>query len=135
MVKKMLRWSLFCAATKRPMQRMPDWEPYYAVQRQDLGTVLDLPVVNGDDAMDALVVLGVKRGGVLRLGSDEHLETVLIVHYQMHQIQQHRRWLVGKEDKEPAGLAGWGVPRCLRHRRRLYCAGPNASRKLSHRYL
>ncbi len=36
MVKKMLRWSLFCAATKRPMQRMPDWEPYYAVQKKDL---------------------------------------------------------------------------------------------------
>ena len=36
LVKNMLRWSLFCAATKREMKRMPDWEPYYAVQRRDL---------------------------------------------------------------------------------------------------
>jgi hypothetical protein len=37
LVKMMVRWSLFCAATRRPMQQMPDWQPYYDVQRKDLG--------------------------------------------------------------------------------------------------
>jgi hypothetical protein len=36
LVKNMVRWSLFCAATKRPMRRTLDWEPFYAVQKQDL---------------------------------------------------------------------------------------------------
>ena len=35
MVKMMIRWSLFCAATGRKMQHMPDWEPYYKVARKD----------------------------------------------------------------------------------------------------
>jgi hypothetical protein len=35
-VLSQLRWSVFCAATKRPMRRTLDWEPYYAVKRQDL---------------------------------------------------------------------------------------------------
>lgn len=36
MVKHMLKWSLFCAATKRAMQPNLNWEPYYAVARKDL---------------------------------------------------------------------------------------------------
>jgi hypothetical protein len=36
LVKNMVRWSLFCAATKRPMRKNLDWEPYYAVQKKDL---------------------------------------------------------------------------------------------------
>jgi len=35
-VSSQLRWSVFCAATKRPMRRTLDWEPYYAVKREDL---------------------------------------------------------------------------------------------------
>jgi hypothetical protein len=31
-----LRWSIFCAATKRPMRRTLDWGPYYDVLAQDL---------------------------------------------------------------------------------------------------
>ena len=31
-----LRWSIFCAATKRPMRRTLDWDPYYDVLAQDL---------------------------------------------------------------------------------------------------
>ena len=38
MVKNMVKWSLFCAATDRKMQATLDWEPYYAVARQE-----DLP--------------------------------------------------------------------------------------------
>ena len=29
-----LRWSIFCAATKRPMRRTLDWEPYFEVARR-----------------------------------------------------------------------------------------------------
>jgi hypothetical protein len=36
LVKAYIRWSVFCAATKRPMRRTLDWEPYYAVARTDL---------------------------------------------------------------------------------------------------
>ncbi len=36
MVKNMVRWSLFCAATKRPMRKNLDWEPFYAVAKKDL---------------------------------------------------------------------------------------------------
>ena len=36
LVKNMLRWSLFCAATRRQMRPTLDWEPYFEVQRRDL---------------------------------------------------------------------------------------------------
>lgn len=36
MVKNMVRWSIFCAATERKMRQTLDWEPYYAVARKDL---------------------------------------------------------------------------------------------------
>jgi hypothetical protein len=36
MVKNMIKWSLFCAATKRPMRKTLDWDPYYAVVKKDL---------------------------------------------------------------------------------------------------
>ncbi len=31
-----IRWSVFCAATKRPMRRTLDWEPFYKVLKKDL---------------------------------------------------------------------------------------------------
>jgi hypothetical protein len=31
-----IRWSMFCAMTKRPMRRTLDWEPFYAVAKRDL---------------------------------------------------------------------------------------------------
>ena len=31
-----VRWSLFCAITKRPMRRTLDWDPFYAVAKKDL---------------------------------------------------------------------------------------------------
>ena len=36
MVKAYLRWSIFCAATKRKMRRTLDWEPFYEVAAMDL---------------------------------------------------------------------------------------------------
>ncbi len=36
MIKNMVRWSLYCAATKRTMQHNLDWEPFFAVARKDL---------------------------------------------------------------------------------------------------
>jgi hypothetical protein len=30
-----LRWSLFCAVTRRPMRRTLDWEPFYAIAREN----------------------------------------------------------------------------------------------------
>ncbi|MCH9681789.1 MAG: hypothetical protein K0V04_10175 [Deltaproteobacteria bacterium] len=36
MVKNMVRWSLFCAATKRTMPINLDWEPFFAIARKDL---------------------------------------------------------------------------------------------------
>ncbi|MCA9539643.1 MAG: hypothetical protein KC620_12190 [Myxococcales bacterium] len=36
MVKKMVRWSLFCAATKRAMHANLDWEPFFKVAAKDL---------------------------------------------------------------------------------------------------
>ena len=36
LVKAYLRWTLFCAATKRKMARTLDWEPFYAVAAEDL---------------------------------------------------------------------------------------------------
>ena len=35
-VTSQVRWSLFCALTQRPMRQTLDWEPYYAIARQDL---------------------------------------------------------------------------------------------------
>ena len=36
LIKAKLRWSLFCAATRRPMRINLDWQPYYDVAEQDL---------------------------------------------------------------------------------------------------
>jgi hypothetical protein len=36
LIKALLRWSLFCAATRRPMHRNLDWSPYYEIADQDL---------------------------------------------------------------------------------------------------
>lgn len=36
MVKNMIKWSLFCAATKREFKPNLDWSPYYAVVKKDL---------------------------------------------------------------------------------------------------
>lgn len=36
LVKAYLKWAIFCAATKRPMRRTLDWEPYYAIAAEDL---------------------------------------------------------------------------------------------------
>ncbi len=36
LVKAYVRWSLFCAVTRRPMRRTLDWEPFYAVAKRDL---------------------------------------------------------------------------------------------------
>ncbi|GMV40273.1 MAG: hypothetical protein AMXMBFR64_19890 [Myxococcales bacterium] len=36
MVKRMIRWSLFCAYTKRPMRQNMHWEPFYQVAKKDL---------------------------------------------------------------------------------------------------
>jgi hypothetical protein len=35
LVKAYLRWTLFCAATRRPMRKTLDWEPFLAVARED----------------------------------------------------------------------------------------------------
>jgi hypothetical protein len=31
LVKSLIRWSLFCAATQRPMRHNPDWAPFFAI--------------------------------------------------------------------------------------------------------
>jgi hypothetical protein len=36
LVKAYLRWSIFCAATKRKMRKTLDWEPFYLVAKSDL---------------------------------------------------------------------------------------------------
>ena len=36
LIKANLRWSIFCAATDRPMRRNMDWAPFYAVAGRDL---------------------------------------------------------------------------------------------------
>ena len=36
LVKAYLRWSIFCAATKRKMRRTLDWEPFYLVAASDM---------------------------------------------------------------------------------------------------
>jgi hypothetical protein len=35
LVKAYIRWSVYCAATKRPMRRNLDWAPYYEVAKSD----------------------------------------------------------------------------------------------------
>jgi hypothetical protein len=35
LVKANLRWSIFCATTRRPMRRNLDWEPFFAAARAD----------------------------------------------------------------------------------------------------
>ncbi|HVI03034.1 MAG TPA: hypothetical protein VM869_30270 [Enhygromyxa sp.] len=35
LVKAYIRWSVYCAATKRKMRRTLDWEPYYAIAESD----------------------------------------------------------------------------------------------------
>jgi hypothetical protein len=35
LVKAYIRWSVYCAATKRKMRRTLDWEPYYEIARSD----------------------------------------------------------------------------------------------------
>ena len=34
-VKSKIRWSVFCAATKRKFRKNPDWEPYFEIGNQD----------------------------------------------------------------------------------------------------
>ncbi|MCG3173158.1 MAG: hypothetical protein GMKNLPBB_01336 [Myxococcota bacterium] len=36
LVKAIMRWTIFCAATRRQMPRMLDWQPFYDIQQQDL---------------------------------------------------------------------------------------------------
>jgi hypothetical protein len=36
LVKAKIRWALFCAATKRPMRKNLDWEPFYAIAAQPM---------------------------------------------------------------------------------------------------
>jgi hypothetical protein len=36
LVKAMLKWSLFCAATDKPMRRNLDWSPYYQIRAREL---------------------------------------------------------------------------------------------------
>ncbi|MBA3325409.1 MAG: hypothetical protein H0T41_09185 [Rhodobacteraceae bacterium] len=36
LIKANLRWSIFCAATDRPMRRNMDWAPFYAIADRDL---------------------------------------------------------------------------------------------------
>jgi len=36
LIKANLRWSIFCAATDKPMRRNMDWEPFYAIADRDL---------------------------------------------------------------------------------------------------
>ena len=36
LVKSYLRWAIFCAATKRPMRRTLDWQPFYDVAKLEL---------------------------------------------------------------------------------------------------
>jgi hypothetical protein len=36
LVKAYLKWSIFCAATKRPMRTNPDWAPFFAIAKKDL---------------------------------------------------------------------------------------------------
>jgi hypothetical protein len=36
LVKAYVRWTVFCAATKRKMRRTPDWEPFLAIAKLDL---------------------------------------------------------------------------------------------------
>lgn len=36
MVKNMIRWSIFCAATKREMRQSLDWQPFYDIAKKDL---------------------------------------------------------------------------------------------------
>ena len=36
LVKDMLRWAIFCAATRREMRPTLDWDPYFAIARKDL---------------------------------------------------------------------------------------------------
>jgi hypothetical protein len=35
-VKANIRWSVFCAVTKRKMRRTLDWEPFYEIAARDL---------------------------------------------------------------------------------------------------
>ena len=37
LIKANVRWSIFCAATKRPMRQNLDWQPYYEIADQGLG--------------------------------------------------------------------------------------------------
>ena len=36
LIKAIIRWSIFCAVTRRPMHRNVDWAPYYEVLAKDL---------------------------------------------------------------------------------------------------
>ena len=36
LLKANLRWSIFCAATARPMHKNLDWDPYFAIADKDL---------------------------------------------------------------------------------------------------
>ncbi len=36
MVKSYLKWAIFTAATKRPMRKAFDWEPFYAIAKKDI---------------------------------------------------------------------------------------------------
>ncbi len=67
LVKSLLRWSLFCAATKRPMRLHPHWHPYFEIA--------DDPEMNFDEKLERYDALARRHFDSDRFAEfvDEHL--------------------------------------------------------------
>lgn len=52
LVKAYIRWSVYCAATKRPMRRNLDWAPYYEIAASDR---------SADEKLDAYAAIAEQR--------------------------------------------------------------------------
>ncbi len=83
LVKSYLRWTIFCAATKRKMRKTLDWEPFYAVAAKDLSF---------EEKLDQYAAIADERFETARFEEfcDKHLSHLDEVTYEFFGTQEAR---------------------------------------------
>ena len=74
LVKANLRWSIFCAATKRKMRENLDWEPFFEIADADLPYAREAARATPTIADERFETDAVR--GVLRASTSRHLDEV-----------------------------------------------------------
>lgn len=83
LVKSYLRWSIFCAATKRKMRKTLDWEPFYAIAAKD---------ISFEEKLDGYAAIADERFETARFEEfcDKHLGHLDEVAYEFFATQEAR---------------------------------------------